>query len=121
MSDFHARLANALLMYTAALTLWSFFLYFRKQEISPSLLGALVIDELLFVAQGVLGVILVLQGLAAAVRWVHILYGVVGVITIPALYLFTRGRSSYRDALAYGVTLLFLVGIVLRAASTTPL
>lgn len=106
-------------MYTAALVLWSFYLYFRKREINASFLGALAIDAVLFAVQFVVGLLLTFQGLSASVRWVHILYGSLGLITIPALYLYTRGRTTYREALAYGVTLLFLIGVILRAASTS--
>lgn len=79
--------------------------------------GALLINELVFIAQLLVGVIMVFQGMVP-VRIVHYLYGFLAVITLPSAFAFTRGRSTYREAMIYGVLMLFLAGVVLRAKMT---
>ncbi len=113
----HEGLANTALMYTLLLALWSFWLYLRRRHLTPQFWGALVIAALIFVLQAVVGLTMVLQG---RIPWrnVHYLYGVLGVITLPATFAFTRGRGGFREALLYGVILLFLSGIALRAMMT---
>jgi len=95
--------------------LWRFA---RKQGIDSSFWGALIISEVLIVLQGGLGVYLWLTGMRPGRGWIHILYGVVSAITLPGIFAFTRGEQDRRVMLIYGVALLFLVGITLRAAGT---
>ena len=118
MNLIHANLSTTLTLYTAVMVGWSFLLYVRRQELDSSYFGALLINELVFVVQAVLGVILSFQGASEGIRWVHILYGVLAVITIPAIYSYTRGENNSRIALFYGIVLLFLVGVILRAGAT---
>ena len=118
-SFLHARLANTALFFCIAVMVWSFYLYFRRKELDSSYFGAVVICELLFVVQAVLGVILYVQGLGGLIRWVHILYGILALISIPAVYAFTRGRNTYYEALLYALTMAFLVGVIIRANTTT--
>lgn len=113
----HAGLADTLLAYTLAMAIWSFWLYSRRSDLSSQFWGAIVINELVFVAQILLGVFMVLQG-RVPLRIVHYLYGVLSLITLPSAFAFTRGRSTYREALIYGVLLLFLAGVILRARIT---
>jgi hypothetical protein len=61
---------------------------------------------------------LALQGGVPARGWVHYLYGVVMLISLPGLYAFVRGRDTRREALMYAVAGLFLAGISLRAMTT---
>jgi uncharacterized membrane protein len=72
----------------------------------------------LFLAQGVVGVILFASGLRAARTLVHALYGIVLVISLPGTYAITRGRDSRREALIYALIGLFLAGVTLRAMFT---
>jgi len=113
----HDGLANTALLYTLLVALWSFWLYQRRRDLTSHFWGALVIAGLIFALQAVIGTTMVLQG-RYPWRDVHYLYGVLGVITLPATFAFTRGRGGYREALLYGVILLFLTGIALRAWMT---
>ncbi len=113
----HDGLANTALMYALLLALWSFWLYVRRSELTSQFWGALAIAALIFVVQAAIGVIMVLQG-RFPWRDVHYLYGVLGVITLPAAFAFMRGRGGFREALLYGVILLFLAGVALRARMT---
>jgi hypothetical protein len=114
----HGGLATACLIFSLILAGYSFWRYFRGQGIDSSLWGVLIVGELLYLSQVVLGGLLLAQGLRTARLEIHILYGIVMVITLPGAYGLTRGRDSRREAAIYGVLGLFLAGIALRAMST---
>lgn len=118
LTQVHASLANTATYYFLILALWGLWRYARKQGVDSSFWGALVISEVLVILQGGLGVFLWLSGLRPGRGWIHILYGVVSVLTLPAIFAYTRGDNDRRIMLIYGVALLFLVGIALRAAGT---
>ncbi|WP_298980719.1 hypothetical protein, partial [uncultured Caldilinea sp.] len=59
------------------------------------------------------------QGLGVVLprAWIHILYGVVAVITLPAAYAyFSRIPDARVQTLAMALTCFFLWGILLRAS-----
>ena len=113
----HGNLANAALIYFAILAIWGIVRFFRRQGISSSYWGALVIAEILILAQGTLGAVLWYSNLRPA-RSVHILYGLVSALAIPAVYAYTRGREERAEMLMYGVATLVTVGLILRAIVT---
>jgi hypothetical protein len=116
--EIHSRLGNTALFYTIVMAAWGLWRYVRKQNVDSSYWGALVIAEVLYLAQGGLGAYLFLSGIGVLQRSIHILYGVVGVLVLPSIFAFTRGQDERRSMLVYGVGFLFLVGIVLRAITT---
>jgi hypothetical protein len=116
-TEIHTSLATTCILYAFILAAWGIWRYLRKEGLNGSYWGALVIGEGLFLAQGLIGVTLWLSGLRPA-QLLHILYGVVSVLTIPAVFIFTQGRDSRKEMGVYGVALLFLFGIALRAVST---
>jgi hypothetical protein len=99
------------------LAIWGLWRLIRKQGLSSNYWGALIIGEVLIVVQGLLGGYLWLIGLRPE-RSIHVLYGLVAALTIPAIYAFTKGGQARREMLIYGVALLFLVGILIRAIGT---
>ena len=113
----HDRLANAMLLFALLAGLWGLVAYLRGRGVSGSYWGVLAAAEVLFIAQGVVGVLVFMNGLRPA-RGIHWLYGFVAVLTLPAYYAFSQGRDDRRAALAYGLLCLFLFGISLRAMST---
>ena len=115
--EVHARLGNTALFYAILMAIWGLFRYLRRQGVESSYWGALVIAEILFVLQAALGAYLWLSGQGVA-PGMHILYGVVSVLVIPAIFGFTRGDNERRAMLVYGGAFLFLVGILLRAMGT---
>ena len=115
--QFHAALGNAVLLFSLAIGLYGLFIYLRKRTITPSFWGTLAIGELLYLAQVAVGLLLVIQGDRPG-RSVHILYGILPVITLPAAYAFTNGRDDHRAAFMYGLIGLFLAGVSLRAITT---
>jgi len=115
--NLHDRLANTALLFVLIVALWALFNYLRGQGISPSYWGTLVIGEGLLLIQGLIGLVLFLQG-ARPPRLIHILYGIVVLLVWPGVYTYTQGRGTRREALIYGVATLFLFGLLLRAIGT---
>lgn len=114
----HDRLSVTMLLFTGALALWGFWNYFRGEGVTGSYWGALAVGEGLIVVQGVLGGILYAAGNQPARGVLHILYGIVAVLSIPSAFAFTRGRSGRYEALIYALIALFLLGITTRAQAT---
>ena len=114
----HSRLANTALLYFAIIAIWGFWQYFRKQPFSSSYWGALVIAEVLILAQGALGVFLYIFGLQASRGGMHILYGIVSALGIPAVYVFTKGKTDRNTLLVYSSVALLCAILFLRSAAT---
>ncbi len=117
LSEVHARLANTALFYFLLLSLWGYWRFFRKEGVNASYWGALAIAELLILVQGGVGAYLWLVGLRPD-RGIHLLYGVVSAMAIPAAYAYTQGRSQRPEILIYGTAMLITVGLILRAVAT---
>ena len=118
LADVHSRLANTALYFLGIMALWGLWRFFRKQDLDSSYWGALAIGEVLVILQSALGAYLWITGARPGRGAFHILYGVVAILIIPAVYVYTKGDEKFRAALIYGVALLFGVGIVLRAIAT---
>jgi len=119
-TEIHARLAETATLFIAFLGIWALFLRFRNRPLDSSWYGAAVVGELLLVAQFLLGGYLYLgSGLGVMLPrpFMHILYGVVSILTLPAAYgYFGNLEDEKVKALAMGATALFLWGIILRAS-----
>jgi CDP-diglyceride synthetase len=113
----HDRLANTILLFCVAMALWGGWRFIRRQGVSSSYWGALVIAEVLILLQGALGAYLYLSGLRP-MRGIHILYGVVSALALPLVYFYTKGREERPEMLLYSVSCLILIGLVLRAMFT---
>lgn len=118
LSFIHANLANTMMLFMLIAGTWGVVLHFRKQGIGGNYWGILAVGELLVLAQGALGAFLWLGNARPGRMGVHILYGMVSVLALPAYYALTRGRDDRNAALAYGLLCLFLTAIALRAAAT---
>ncbi len=120
----HMGLANSASLFLIVLTLWALVQFLRQRPLDASWFGAAVVVELLLVAQAGLGVVLwATQGFLIAQRpWIHILYGAVAVITLPAAWsYFSRIEDSRTQALAMTLVCAFLWGIVQRSAQVITL
>jgi predicted membrane protein len=115
LSLLHARLADTAMYFALALAIWGFFRFFRGQGVDGSYLGAVVIGEVLMVVQGLLGGILLAVGFRPMNTSIHVLYGVLAVISFPAFYAFVQGRDSRREMLMWALLALFVFGITIRA------
>jgi len=114
----HNGLSNACTLFSLIIFGYGLWTFFRNQGMSGSYLGVLIVGELLFLTQLAVGVALALQGAVPARAWIHYLYGIVLVISLPGLYAFLRGRDSRREVLIYAFMGLFLAGISLRSIAT---
>jgi hypothetical protein len=113
----HDRIGNAAPLFMILLGLLSLFNYIRGQGLDGSVVGTVIVGELLMIVQLSLGVILLLSGLYPA-RIIHILYGSLSILTFPALWFYTRGATDRRASLVWALVGLFMMGLALRAIGT---
>ncbi|HUS17879.1 MAG TPA: hypothetical protein VM536_23025 [Chloroflexia bacterium] len=113
----HRTVGSMGLLYTLLVGVWGLVLFLRRQAPGGNFTGALVIAQVLFVIQALVGVVLIVLGRLPA-QSVHFLYGICTVLTLPLAYTMTRGRNDSRAALIYGLALLFLWGLAERAVGT---
>jgi len=116
--EIHGRLGNTALYYVIILAAWGIWRFIRKQGVDSQYWGALVIGEVLILLQGGLGAYLWLSGLRPG-KTIHILYGMVSALLIPGVWAYTHGGEKRREMLVYGISLVILVGLILRAISTS--
>ncbi len=117
--EIHGGLANSAVLFIAVLALWALVLRFMSKPLNSTWFGAAMIGEILIIAEGALGGVLYLQGHDAALPrpFMHILYGVVAVICLPAAQsYFGNLEDENVKTLAMAATCAFLWGILLRAS-----
>lgn len=117
LSEIHARLAASFMLFMAIAAVWNLVAAARRQGVSGTAFGILAVGELLALAQGGLGVALLLAG-EQPPRTVHFLYGATVVLTLPAYYALSKNRDDARASLVYGVLCLFLAIAGYRAMLT---
>jgi hypothetical protein len=93
LSEFHRLLANSIWLFFLLLGLWGLIRSFRQQPVDGSYFGALVIGELIFLLQGLLGAILYFTGARPARDWQHILYGIFALVFLPGLFTYPRATT----------------------------
>jgi len=118
--NIHDRLGTTSLLYFLILSLWGYWRFFRRQGIDSAYWGALAIAEFLVVAEAILGGYLWISGYRPA-RSLHVLYGALIPIMIPAAYLYTKGRGARAEILVYGTATIITVGLIVRAIYTAQL
>ena len=97
--------------------IWAAWSYFRGHGISSNYWGALVIGELVMLAQGVLGIVLVISGRMPA-DIIHFLYGVLVALSWPGVYIYTNARTGRSEAVIYALVSFFIFGLAIRAVMT---
>lgn len=113
----HQGFAQAVLIYSAILAVWGLFLFLRGSNPSGSYLGALAIAEGLVVIQGLVGIVLLGQGHRPH-DGLHLLYGVVGVLSLPIAYFYAGGTEDRQASLIFALAALFMIGVAIRATMT---
>jgi hypothetical protein len=116
----HNRIANTIWLYMLILGGLNLVNYVRGRGLEGNVLGALILGEGLVITQALLGVILILLGLYPLVGIIHILYGVVSVLVIPAIWVYTHGAADRRAAMIWALVCFFLFGLALRGIGTSP-
>ena len=115
----HRGLANVCLIFSLLIGLYGVWRAWRHGNVGRRLWGMLVTTQMLYLAQDIVGVIMLsFQGLNPARGWIHFLYGGIILITLPTAYVLTRGRDGHRETTLYTVLGFFLAGVVYRAMST---
>jgi hypothetical protein len=110
----HDFLWRGLLPLQVLLGLWALWLGFRRQPLSPAFFSGLVVDEVLLVLQGLLGLVVFAEGHRP--EPLHFLYGGLVALLLPIVYYYTNERS--RAGIWLGLTLLFMAGLIIRAFTT---
>lgn len=118
LTDVHARLANTTMIYCVIMAIWGLWRFFRRQGLSGGYLGAVVIAEILFVIQGLLGLILWFGTTGIRPEYVHWIYGIVLVLGAPVVFAYTKGKQERPEMLLYAVAFVILIFITLRARLT---
>ncbi|MBI4493883.1 MAG: hypothetical protein HY690_13915 [Chloroflexi bacterium] len=113
----HATLANSIILYLLLVGLWGLGGYFRGFRLTRNYTGALVIGEIVLVAQGVVGLALVLLGVMPG-EGMHFLYGVASVLGLPLAHSYAQGRDDRQILLIYSLATLFVFGLAVRALTT---
>lgn len=114
----HGVLSNAAVLFFLLLGLWGLFRAIRKLGVDGSYMGALVIGELIFVVQALLGILLAIDGGAPGRGIVHYIYGAFALVALPGLFAYTRGDDSNTAQWYYAIATLFLFGVATRAITT---
>lgn len=113
----HGRIALTTILFALAMGLWAAWRWFRKQGVDSNYWGALIIGEILALAQGVIGVLMLILGGRPA-DLLHFLYGVLVALGWPAVYVYTNARATRSEAAIYALVSLFIFGLGLRAIMT---
>lgn len=117
LAQIHARLASTIVLFSLLGGAWCLIVAARRRPMEGSTWGILFVGEILFLAQGVIGLILVLDGQRPA-RGLHFLYGIITALTLPAFYTISKGRDDNRAQWIYALLLFFVTLIGLRAITT---
>ena len=120
----HDRLSQTAMLFIGILALWALLLRFRSRPLDGNWFGAAVIGELLLIGQFVLGFMLYFQtgGAGLPRAYLHILYGAVAVIALPAGYgYFAQLEDENVKTVAMAFICFFLWGIIIRASSVAEL
>jgi hypothetical protein len=114
----HERVGNAAPLFMALVGLLSLINYFRGVGLDGNIIGAIIIGEIMMLAQTALGLSLLLAGGLYPGRGIHFLYGSLTVLFFPGLWVYTHGETSRRASLIWAVGGLFMMGLTLRAIGT---
>ena len=117
MLSLHGRVAFALVLYYTLVGLWGIVLGIRDRGPSPAFRGAIGIATIAAVAQGVIGlVVLLFRG--APAEAVHILYGFALAVSMPLAATMVQGRTPRGQSVALGLAALFAAGLAIRGITT---
>lgn len=117
MALIHENLARTVALFTVLAGLWGVVAALRRRPVSSGYWGIIAVGEVLILVQGVLGLWLYFGGERPA-RGIHILYGVVTALALPAWYAITRGRDDTRAHWSYALLFFLLTALSLRAVAT---
>jgi hypothetical protein len=117
LADIHCRTGLAVTFFSLALGIWGIIAYMRGSGVTGGYFGAIAIGEILVIGQGLIGVALLLSG-AFPLDGLHFLYGILIPLTPVAVYVYTKGQTTRREILIYGIVFIFVMGLSVRGIMT---
>lgn len=107
LTDVHAILNNAYILFSFALGAWCIIKLLRGQTtLDGNFWGAVVLCTGLAAAGLLLAVVLALTGVNAR-RWAYYLYAVFFVIVLPGTFSLLRGRDDRLAVIIFGIVTFF--------------
>ncbi|MCA1553969.1 MAG: hypothetical protein LC737_06285 [Chloroflexi bacterium] len=113
----HRQLASTGVLYMFACGVWGLTMYWRKRAMDSNYRGILTIGYVLGDIIGVIGMVLLLAG-ARPSDPLHILYGLLAALTIPATAVYLQDKPNERKPLIYGLVSFFVFGVLIRGIIT---
>lgn len=111
----HSNLLFTILVVFGILALWSLMLGLLRRPVGQWLLSGMAIGVLLVLAECILGILMIIQGLRPFRTEMHILYGIIALLTIPIAHSSARNREPRSQGLMYAFACMFVCVIALRA------
>ncbi len=111
----HANLLFTILLVFGILTIWALTLGLLRRPVGQWLFSGMAIGFMLILAESVIGVVLLIQGLRPIRTEMHILYALIALLTIPIAHSSARNREPRSQGLIYAFACMFVCVIVSRA------
>lgn len=112
-------LGRSVVLFTLICGIWGILAHAKRLPDDGRYYSTLVLAELLILTQAALGVVLIVLGRMPALRDpIHVLYGLLAALLLPAVYGIAT-RRGWSAPLALGLTALFIFGLSIRAFTTT--
>ena len=112
----HGRAATAIVLYLSVVGLWGLVLGLRGTGPTPNFIGALVIAEIATIAQGILGIALLVSRPPS--QSLHVLYGFALALALPLAATVVRKREARTASMTFGLAALFAAGLAIRGITT---
>lgn len=113
----HDRLALTVLIFMGAVGFWGLVEFARGGSLGGSISGSLFLGQGLIGLQGLLGLIIYVDGFRPE-STVHILYGVAAFVTMPFVWSYVRERHPRQGLFFYSLAALFIAGLAIRGMAT---
>ena len=114
--QFHQSLAVALFLEQVVFGVWALVLGVRRRPLGGIFFTVIVIDELLLLIEAAVGLGLFLTGHTLKSN-IHFLYGGLLAGLLPIIWVYGNRRPE-RGGYWLGLCLLFMAGLIIRAATT---
>src|SRR4051812_16653759 len=96
----HNILATAVSLFTLGIALLALYHFLKRDGLGSDFWGAVVIGEVVIVAQALVGGIMYVGGVRPG-QTIHLLYGVVALLAWPATYAFSHDQEERRQSLIW--------------------
>lgn len=113
----HDNLSTTVILFFLVVGLWGLLEFARGGALTGSIVGALIISQVLIVVQGAFGLVLYINGPRPSDP-VHILYGLTAALIMPFLWMYFRERAPRQTLFFFSLISLFIVGLAIRGMAT---